>query len=371
MKTNFKNVFICFILIGSFFVSYSAFAISLEFSQLDFDLDGSTTFDSDWGMVDLTYTGSDDILYLNLAVNSTWQIQNIPVLSHAGSGIEQSISYLFDLDIFPGIDVSSVDYDYQLTDYTLAGMPTGTVSTASVSNKNYTLYSGAKDTGLAVDSAASLVGDAAATPEKHAHSSFPNQQAGSNECAPTAISNSLQFLKEKHGLDIPDSELTIDKMKDATNWDSDGCWISHNDSRPEGEENAFWEDKDEYMKEHDLGIITKKVTKVSELVLQIDMGHDVELELNGHTVALVGITPLADGTYSLDIAHDTDQDNDSAGTVIQTITYDPTTDKISGLGYTAAKFNYAVVEYPVPEPFTINLIILGLIGKYLIAKFRK
>ncbi len=39
-------------------------AESLEFYQLDFNLDGTITPNSDWGMVDLTYTGSTDICIL-------------------------------------------------------------------------------------------------------------------------------------------------------------------------------------------------------------------------------------------------------------------------------------------------------------------
>ena len=83
--------------LAAFLCGAPANAQTLEFYQLDFDIEGVITLNSDWGVVDLSYIGSSEILYFNLTVNGSWQIQNIPVLSSEGVGYPQTQSFWFDL----------------------------------------------------------------------------------------------------------------------------------------------------------------------------------------------------------------------------------------------------------------------------------
>ena len=52
----------------------------------------------------------------------------------------------------------------------------------------------------------------------HAHPWFPNQDCGTNECCPTAVSNGLQFLNAEWGLGMTYNQMSIDRMKEAVQW---------------------------------------------------------------------------------------------------------------------------------------------------------
>ena len=86
----------------------------LVFEQIDFDLGGEIITNSSWGSATLTYTGSRDVLYFNLAVNDSWVIQNIPVLSPKGEGIIQSLTLRFDLGVSSGTEVLTLEYAFNL-----------------------------------------------------------------------------------------------------------------------------------------------------------------------------------------------------------------------------------------------------------------
>ena len=188
----------------------------LLFYQSDFTLDGTSYTDTDWGSVDLTYTGSDSVMYLNVAVNGSWQIENVPVLSQEGAGVTHSKTYSFDLGVPSGTPVTSLAYDYSLTTTTLGAMPGGS-NPAAVGDRSFVMSSGIEDAIALLKSAVQLVGHVVIGPA-HVNSGFPNQDCGLNECVPAAVSNSLHFLNDKKNLDIDPSEKTIAKMKTATKW---------------------------------------------------------------------------------------------------------------------------------------------------------
>lgn len=341
----------------------NTYAVTLDFWHVNFDLDDTLYSDTTWGAVDLTFTGDSDILYFNLAINSTWQVVNIPVQSIEGAGITQTMSYYFDLGTLGG----SISYDYVLSNSVLPGMPGGSIA-GTANQKTEVISSGVRETAIPPLAApAPLVGGAVADNTKHKNEGFPNQQCHKNECTVAAISNSLQFLKKQFKLTVDDSELTIGKMKTAANWDNDGCWIDHNDGRPAGQKNAWWEDKNAYMKSKKIPVSTRKITDISKLVAEIDLHQDIELQGDWHTAAIVGITKENDGKWTLDIKHDKDQDNDSAGLTTETITYNPATGILSGSPgfFNGSTFRYAIVECPIPEPISIILLgsaLMGLIG---------
>ncbi len=337
-----------------------AWADSLDFYQVDFNLDGTVYIDSEWGSLDLTYTGDAGILYFNLAVDGNWGIQNIPVLSREGAGVDQTTAFSFDLGVPRGTPVSTLNYDYALTATVQDTMPGGSFP-ATVLDRSVVAYSGARGVSIPPLPAASpLIGGAAATPDKHAHSGFPNQESGHNECVPTAVSNSLQFLNARHSLGIDPSEITIAKMKTATNWAAaHGVWIEHDDTRPPGQRNAWWEDKDAYMQAHDaLPITTRKITEFDDVAGWIEIGADIELQGDWHGAAIVGITYLGAGKYQIDVAHDTKQDA-LGGTQVDPLIYDETTRKFKGSPgwFDGSSFRYAIVE--IPEPATFSLLIVG------------
>lgn len=339
-----------------------AFATSLSFSQLDFNLEGAIINNSEWGAVDLTYTGDTGILYFNLNVNGTWQVQNVPVVSREGPGLEQIENFNFDLGVARGTNVSSLNFGFTLTPAVQTSIPVG--STLSLVNNE--LVVSFRDVGEAAPAllpAAPLVGGQAADPAKHAHKKFPNQECGLNECNPTAASNSLQFLKSQNGLTIADADITIAAIKAKLQAHPEGgVFRDHNDTRASGNPNAWWEDKKAYVESKNFPITTKQITKLSDIAAEIDRGEDVELQGDWHAAAIVSITDLAGGKFSVDVAHDTAQGM-AGGTKTQTIIFNPTTGKFEGSPgfFDGSGFQYAVSESVVPEPSTVILLSLGLV----------
>ncbi len=201
------------ILAAMFVVFGTASAELLEIYQVDFNFDGTQYQDTEWGAVQFTYTGQTEIMYFNLAINDSWQVQNAPILSAEGVGVEQTITLYFDLGSTRGDDVSLVDYGYQFTPFIFDYPPT-TDTTAVVEPQDIVLYSGTGGKLPEPEPAKKHVGGKAKTPVKHSldPNKFPNQPAGPNECTPTAISNSLNFLNNDRKLGIDPNEITIEKM---------------------------------------------------------------------------------------------------------------------------------------------------------------
>lgn len=346
-KVNFISL--CLI----FFVRGMAFS-AVSFYQSDFTLDGASYTNTDWGSLDFTYTGSSNVMYLNVAVNGSWEIQNIPVLSQNGVGVTHTKSYDFDLGVASGTPVSSLSHDHSLTASPVGTMPGGSTS-VSVGDRSFAISSGVTNAAIpALSAAAGLIGHVVVGPA-HGNSNFPNQDCGLNKCTPAAVSNSIQFLNEKKKLGIDPADITIDKMIDATKWEPDGCWIDKGTGH-----NAWWEDKDAYMKANNLPITTRKITDLSKLGSELDDDQDIELQGDWHTAAIVGLTELANGCYAIDVSHDTQQ-GITGGTMVQTTVYCPTTDKFVGSpGFlNDSGFRYAIVECQVPAPGAIVLASFG------------
>ena len=320
-------------------------AQTLQFSQIDFNLDGNFTPDSGWGAVDFTFTGSNDVLYFNLSVNGTWQVLDMPVLTTEDVGTSQTQRFTFDLGVPDGVDVSSLNYGYTLTTAPTGVMPPSTVS-AAVLPDAYEVYAsgGTVDFPTTPGTAGPTQGSTTTSGSSAVHKNFPNQQAGPRECAPTAVSNSCKFLKAKHGLPIADSSISIAKMKTAVGFIAG--WGSPRDT--------FWSNKKAYMKAHKIPITTKKVEKadIAKIIPEIKDGQDVEMEIFGHTVAVTGIKDLGGGKYSVTVAHDKKQSDPNKGNVTETATYDKSTGKWSGALKMYKGINYFVVECPLPKKDT-------------------
>jgi len=334
--------------------------INLQFYQMDFNYDDIVYENTDWGRVELHFVGQEPIIYFNLAVNGEWQIQNIPVLSVQGVDVDQVMAYYFDLGNEVGEILTDVTYGYALTEDTLLSMPPET-HTAIVSDDIQIMSPGFGGEMPSLAPAGPLIGALVVTEQKYYHENFPNQDCGKNECCPAAVSNSLKFLNNRHKLGLDEDDLSIDEMKDATDWD-DGCDLF-----------KWWEEKKEYMEDDDdYPFTTKKVTDMDLLINEIEYGQDVEIteswikngKKTGHTSCLVGISKLENGEYKLDIAHDRQQGVDG-GAEITSLTYNPNTNKLRCEGRGTSTFEYAIVECPRFSWLQYHWIEPGTTGCYL------
>ncbi len=311
--------------------------LDLQFCQMDFNFDGTVYENTDWGSVDLIYVGQEPILYFNLAVNGEWQIQNIPIISGRGVNVDQVMTYYFDLGNEVGEEVTEITYGYAITEDILLSMPTET-HTAIAADDYIIMSSGFGGEMPDLAEAQPLVGGKAASTVKHAHKNFPNQEAGKNECAPAAVSNSLKFLNTKYKLGLTDAQTSIAEMKKATKWNN-GCALN------------FWEDKKKYMEDNNYPITTRKMTNMDDIIKELDAGQDIEIieswndGKSAHATCLTGATKLENGKYTLEVVDDTKPDELGGTSNPRTYKYDENTGKINETGF-ITKFEYAIVECP-------------------------
>lgn len=313
-------------------------AAKLKFEQLDFELDGETIVNSAWGSVDLTYAGISDIQYFNLAVNNKHVLKNIPVLCVIGQSVNQPVTIRFDLGIHEGIEVDELEYAFSLSTNIIDSMPDNFQKAPVLDGKiifNSGLIGVPKKVPKLDLPPPQIEGGPVYTVAFHGVD-FPNQDCGLNECLPAAVSNSLKFLNKKYNLKIPEDKLSIDAMKDATNWHGEG-----------GHGKIGWENrKDEFMRKslNNYKIETKKITDFNEIIEEIRKGHDVELMLDQHAVVVIGIAKLRNGKFWIEYVHDVKQGKKD-GTVTEIIIYDPQTGLFEGGAHMhASKFRYFVSE---------------------------
>jgi len=327
--------------------------LNILFYQMDFKFDGTLYENTDWGAVDLYFVGQEPIMYFNLVVNGVWQVQNIPVLSSEGTDVDQTMTYYFDLGCDVGDVVTAVSYGYAFTDDILNTMPPETY-TAPVSNDIVILSAGADGEMPPLAGAKPLVGARAAEAEKHAHSSFPNQECGDKECAPAGVSNSLKFLNTKHKLGLTDAQTSIATAKTAVGFVAGkGAPLD-----------TWWENKKKYMSDNNYPIVTRKITDISKLADEIDAGQDVEITESwivggirtGHVTALKGITKNADGNYTLEVVDDRQQGVAGGTDKPRTYVYNPKKGTFTEAGFGDTKFEYATVECPDLPKWTYHFL---------------
>ena len=334
----------------------AADADTLNFQQSNIDLFGanatlqSSTPFSDWGSLDYTYLGTSSLQYFNLNVDGVWRVRNMPLLSEEGAGNPATITFNFSLGNSVGTPVSSVSYGFSTTAATLAAAPALT-SAAVLTRRD--VEAGTDEGGvlLSLTGAPGALGGGGGF-NSAAHANFPNQDCAVNFCAPAAVSNSLQFLNAKYNLGMLAADISTAAIAAAIGTTGAGTPV------------GWWDAKDAYAKTKKLPIMTVVSMSGQDAIDAIKAGKDVELGGGGHRAALVGIALLDNGTYAIDVAHDTDQGK-AGGTKVERGVYDPTTGKISGITFwNNADFRNFVIESPIPEPETYALMLsgLGLLG---------
>ncbi|MBS1723302.1 MAG: hypothetical protein JSS66_10155 [Armatimonadetes bacterium] len=322
---------------------------SVSFSQMDWHVGPLNVANSEWGRASVSYTGADVPLYFNLNVNGDWAIENMPLLSGAGTGVQERINFSFDLGTARGTQVDSIHYGWSITEGLTNDAPNLT-GVAPVSDGAYNYDYGIGGGATEEDDIPPPVkpkGDAVKRTARH-KGALPNQESKTGECVPTGVSNSLQYLKKQNHLSIDDNKISIESIKNAIKFGVDQKYS------PPG-----WADlKKAYLESIGAPITTTVLTfapeDVDTLFKEIgDDDCDVELDAyergNGHVAAIQTITQLNNGTIQMDVAQDSDQGSDG-GTGIDRVTYYRDDRKIYGPMFDSRKFHGAVVECVTPEP---------------------
>lgn len=161
---------------------------AIRFQQLDLRLAGGelNVKSSDWGRLLLTFRGSSAIMYLNLTVNRSWVIRNIPVLSVNGAGVSQTMTYSFPLGNSPGQRVDAVTFGLDLTAEPREAPPAET-GKAPVTEDQIDVVCTRADTPIAAAPAIPLVGGPLAEGgTKHVSTApgFPIKRPGQRSVVP-------------------------------------------------------------------------------------------------------------------------------------------------------------------------------------------
>jgi len=305
---------------------------SIELYQVDYTIDDVTVYDSSFGAVDVTYEGKSSVQYFNLLYNEAWVIRNIPLLSCEGVDTEQTVTMSFDLGVQDGVDVTSAVVASSVDDEPREEPPEVTYPIAIITWV-VRIFQGEDIIGSLISIPVNEFGmEVDGNNWSCINTSIENQEADLNGCVPTAISNSLKYLKKRHPTklgNVSDDDIDVDSMEDAVDYVQD-----------QGVFGGTWpDDKDQYMKDNNIPITTRKFpagmnnanseasAQDCETALEeLKKGQDVELRGRGHTVMIVGMAKLKNGKWVIYVAHDTDQGdlpNHRGGQRVEKVMYDP------------------------------------------------
>jgi hypothetical protein len=314
----------------------------LAFLQADREVDNGKELSSPVGIVELFFEGEANLLHFNLNVNNIPRVVNIPIVSEQDRA-RQSVMFSFDLGVNAGTKVSQLQFTADLTPQPLIpNVINTTVQTAEVKPTNIILFSGEEGVQLVLDAPPVMLdggGGAAEDTTGHINSDFPNQEVGKKECVPAAISNSMQFLNEKHNLKLTEEQMSIDSWKEVVGW------------RESGTRTGWWDAKATHLDSAGYGVTSRTSTDIADAIKALDDDCDVEIRVKGHVAALVQITETKiKGKYSIGVVHDTKQGKKGGNTKIDMGTFSTRYSKpgkIHGIwGMRGKKLGVFVIECP-------------------------
>ncbi len=307
--------------LGCLFVVESFSNLNVKRTNISVD---ETVIDlSNYGEIKLDYTASEDMYYFNFVSEGVWKIKNMPVPSLGDNGDDETATVRFQFDdLLPGEALEEIEYSWEFGLLPLEAAPAD-IETSIIDPEEFIVGTGEAATPLLSPASTVSVFDwlpfGIADIACHPAANIVNQEAGDNECAPTAISNSLKLLQNANPTGMAGLDIDIDDMKPATGWTAGGAPAGN----PE-DAGAWWNLKKQYMIDNGYPVTTEIKTKddFGEIVDDIRAGKDVEMRVPGHVVMVTCVIVLANGDMIFWVAHDTDQDDDTKGTTVEPIYYD-------------------------------------------------
>jgi hypothetical protein len=310
-----------------------------EFYQLTTNIDGLLVEHSGWGMVDVTFMGSPDVLYFNLVRQGEWIIQNMPVLSSQGFDSMQTQSFQFDLGLPDGVQAPPMEMTIMLSTEVFP-VPPVFPQVVECQSLEYAINSGHQ--GLLIKqqpAGGQVMLGGPPDPTAIVGPSIWNQDCGKNECVPAAVSNALRFLNDHHDLKIDSDLISIESLKPALGWTTTGCKLDDWPRR-----------KKRYLRQHNIPITTEVVGErsIQRVIDAMNAGCAVEMNVFGHTALVTAVAKLPENNmYSVEVAHDTEQGSDppqnSHGTRFETMNYESSSGRIKGVSW-GRKVHSFVIE---------------------------
>ncbi len=322
----------------------------LYFSQFDLTFSGATQLDSAYGLAavdfnQLTTTTGISTGYLNVITSAGWVVQNM--LVDSGSGYPGS-STMFNLGNTPSTDVTS------LTAYAdFSSAPTTSFSAMpSIDFAVGNLAYNAQGRGTGISSPAPppstpvinwVLGGVTSWVQQLFRTSV---EQDTNQCGPGAVANSLQYLEDEYGIDVPHDHVPGIDGKD-NNGDPDKSLVGEIDESMGRAPHAtvtdeqFMRGKLDYITGNSLadGLVLKhwggtfvpgnrqstdgRVTSrdvsgsgiglIDWIIQEIENGEDVELAIPGHWINVTDAGRTF-GIPWISWTHDANQGFDDNGT---------------------------------------------------------
>jgi hypothetical protein len=298
---------------------------TFRFSQLDYIFESGSAINTPWARLDLTYMGSPKIKYLNLNVNNSWRIQNIPLPSFAGNGVLQTMPICFPITDTSG-GLIRINYGYRLSDTLLTVMPPQLKQDTVYSDSILYSRGYGDSTYLSIIPVTPLIGGLVKDSTAITMTDFPNQDCYRYESVPAASSNNALYINQIRGLGIDPDALSITHMKEIVGFvpnSGSPNWVNN---------------KRQNMRARNLPLestIIYDMSKIKDFLAdKNDITIDVEHLVGGrpmiHSMAIVAIKELADSNYVLYVAHDTKQGMGYGGAITEIVTYDHNTGLFNG-----------------------------------------
>lgn len=162
--------------------------VGVTFEQSNLQLDTFTLNNSDWGSAEVEFIGSASTMYFNAEVDGVWRVQDMPVVSVLGPGMQQKMTFNFSLgSVGPHPNAFT---RYSLTPAPLGAAPTANPGVVNLQPRQVTMSGGEGGFSLPYASAAgALIGGLVPfLPIPNGkYATYPNQECGVDECVPAAV----------------------------------------------------------------------------------------------------------------------------------------------------------------------------------------
>jgi len=260
----------CYVPISRFNITiivHPAVTPGLSFSQLDFSVEDGVVTDTSWGRLQIDvdefieYTGIEEG-YLNGYSDAGWVIQNILIVPVEGI---DTITTFFDLGVSTGTEVTTVSLHIEFTEEPVIEFHDGPRTVYPVGTMTYNI--GGRNepiTDVIPSTPITITFDPSGETWHFIKPIEPNEnvECADNQCGPMAIANSLQYLENRYGINVPHQHVPglkgdntlVGQLDTAMNRGVIARWCGSPVSDPQ-----FMEGKFKYLKDN--GLADKLVHK--------------------------------------------------------------------------------------------------------------
>lgn len=291
---------------------------SVKVEQIDWAGPFAPTRDSNWGRFTLEFRGREGLYYINVMVGNQWVIRNMGVESPLGVGVPHTVSTFFPIAPQHGIPIEMVQMDLIATHMPLQSPIPAFIPPAQMIDSFFDVFYNVSSNDVMLGAEHPMafwippirIPDIVLPELPTSGAQLPNQDKVENKpqppngCAPGAVSNSLRYLHATGQGNLGTAPISPEGVGGVLGTDEHGT----SQTWPTIKQQFFNANPQYRICTKILGGASAAV--IAEVVKAIKDGKDVELDLNGHVVFVVGIRVYAD-RVELDI-YDDDQTDDKA-----------------------------------------------------------